>query len=331
MAKPRKTKNGTWKIEPQKNGVRKCFTADTRNKALLLAAEWLNSYAVDSDKVVLEKAIENYIENNEEILSPATIRGYYIALKRIKNYDLAKKNMNEINSDDLQKFIKTLNKQYAPKTVRNTYGLITSVFAFEGILIPNGINLPPSRKQSYSLPSGKELKAIITECDDDSLRRAIMLAAYCGLRRSEIVALTSDDLKKDVLTIHSAMVKGADKEFYIKSTKTKSSTRQVIVPDFIVKELKGISGRLVPLTPASLTKKWELLRKKYNLETRFHDLRHYSASLMHAEGIPDQYIMQKHGWKTDYALKNIYRNEIDEYTISMNKKFNDILEKSFKE
>ena len=40
---------------------------------------------------------------------------------------------------------------------------------------------------------------------------------------------------------------------------------------------------------------------------RFHDFRHYSASIMHAIGIPDQYIMARGGWKTDTVLKAVYR------------------------
>lgn len=329
MAKIKKLPSGSYRMQVQKNGIRKSFTASTKNQVILQAAKWLNDFSIAKDKIDLQDAIENYIEKNKDILSPSTIRGYVISLNRIKKYEISKKKIDSITSDDLQTFIKLLNNAYSPKTVKNTYGLITSIFAFEGILVPKGINLPPTQKKTYQLPSRKGLQAIISECEDISLKIAIMLASYCGLRRSEIVALTSDDLEKNILHIHSAMVKGADKQFYIKSTKTKSSTRQVIVPNFILKEIKKIEGRLVPLTPAALTKKWEVLRKKYNLETRFHDLRHYSASLMHAEGVPDQYIMQKHGWKTDYALKNIYRNEIDEYTISINKKFNQLIEEDF--
>ena len=58
---------------------------------------------------------------------------------------------------------------------------------------------------------------------------------------------------------------------------------------------------------------------------RFHDFRHYSASIMHAIGIPDQYIMARGGWKTDTVLKAVYRNVIyDEQ-----KKFTDKINSHF--
>lgn len=47
---------------------------------------------------------------------------------------------------------------------------------------------------------------------------------------------------------------------------------------------------------------------------RLHDLRHYSASIMHATGVPDVYIMGRGGWSSDYTLKNIYRGSMDDYS-----------------
>ena len=58
---------------------------------------------------------------------------------------------------------------------------------------------------------------------------------------------------------------------------------------------------------------------------RFHDFRHYSASIMHAIGIPDQYIMARGGWKTDTVLKAVYRNVINDEQ----KKFTDKINSHF--
>lgn len=37
---------------------------------------------------------------------------------------------------------------------------------------------------------------------------------------------------------------------------------------------------------------------------------HYQASILHALGIPDKYIMERGGWKTDATLKNVYQHTI---------------------
>ena len=70
--------------------------------------------------------------------------------------------------------------------------------------------------------------------------------------------------------------------------------------------------------------------KKLNIRHfRFHDLRHYSASIQHALGIPDAYIMQRGGWEDDTVLKSIYRHAMDQEQDNMNKKANIYFEQTF--
>ena len=46
---------------------------------------------------------------------------------------------------------------------------------------------------------------------------------------------------------------------------------------------------------------------------RFHALRHYCASQLHALGMPDAYIMERGGWESDGVLKGIYRHTLSDY------------------
>lgn len=52
------------------------------------------------------------------------------------------------------------------------------------------------------------------------------------------------------------------------------------------------------------------------------DLRHYSASVQHAIGIPDAYIMQRGGWGNDGVLKDVYRHVMNDREREMNQKAN---------
>ena len=87
---------------------------------------------------------------------------------------------------------------------------------------------------------------------------------------------------------------------------------------------------VVGLTPTALTNAFERLVKKCGLpHFRFHDLRAYSASIRHAMGVPDQYIMRDGGWKTDAVLKAIYRRTMqdkeEEFAEKMNTHFGGLL------
>ncbi|MBP3296406.1 MAG: tyrosine-type recombinase/integrase, partial [Lachnospiraceae bacterium] len=65
------------------------------------------------------------------------------------------------------------------------------------------------------------------------------------------------------------------------------------------------------------------LRNRLGMECRFHDLRHYAASILHAIGVPDQYIMERGGWSTDGTLKAIYRNTLSDKSRQFSAKAND--------
>lgn len=332
MAKAYKLPSGHWKIRPYYKGARASFTADTKQQAELMAAEWKNGLRLTlTNDTTLDNAVDNYIKHGGGILSPATLMGYTTDHNRIKKYPISRKKLSAIRTADLQAFVKQLSERYSPKTVRNTYGLVTSAMRFYDAPAPKTVNLPTKQLKSYYLPSDAQIKHILKLCAGDPMEIAINLAAFGGLRRSEIAALTSDDvdMKHGTVTIRAAVVRGEDNRLHKKGTKTESSTRVVILPKSVMALLKEKHGLICPLSPAVISKRWRKLATQAGTTARFHDLRHYSASLMHAIGIPDQYIMGRHGWKSDYALKTIYRNELDDVTKKMNKKINDHIDKRF--
>ena len=62
---------------------------------------------------------------------------------------------------------------------------------------------------------------------------------------------------------------------------------------------------------------------------RFHDLRHYSASIQHALGVKDAYIMERGGWNNDKVLKEVYRHTLSEESQKANEISNGHFEKLY--
>ena len=86
------------------------------------------------------------------------------------------------------------------------------------------------------------------------------------------------------------------------------------------------NGKLVNINPSRVSDRFIKYLKRLNMRRfRFHDLRHYSASIMHAIGVPDVYTMERGGWSSDHTLKNIYRGSMDDFS----RKFTDITNEHF--
>lgn len=151
------------------------------------------------------------------------------------------------------------------------------------------------------------------------------------MRRGEICALTSDDIHGNVITVNKSLALGVDKKWHTKSPKTFSSYRDIEYPDFVIKRLEGIQGRITSMSPSAITDSFQRILKKAGLPPfRFHDLRHYAVSTLHAINVPDKYIMARGGWQTNYTMNNVYNHALkskkDEYGDKISSHFNKVYE-----
>ena len=150
----------------------------------------------------------------------------------------------------------------------------------------------------------------ISRNPDKTLLRAVMLAAFCSLRRGEICALESSDIDGHIIHVTKDLVADRDGKLIVKPPKTKKSVRDIAAPAFVV-DLMPEHGRICPLTPKQLTDRFRRAVKASGCpHFRFHDLRHYYVSIAHAIGIPDAYIMESGGWSTPAVMNRVYKSTL---------------------
>jgi putative transcription antitermination factor YqgF len=196
--------------------------------------------------------------------------------------------------------------------VKNVYTLVTSAISLYTEKSFR-VTLPTRQPRQYSIPTDADVALLIQEARPD-LKVAIVLGS-CGLRRGEVCALKYMDILRDfsAIYIHSDMVLDKNKKWIHKDMpKTSDSVRSVELPPQVIQMLGSgdPDAYVVPSTPAAISDAFARLRNRLGLSCRFHDLRHYSVSIMHAIGIPDQYIMERHGFSSDTVLKSVYRNTL---------------------
>ena len=329
MATPKKLPSGKWNVtvfSHMENGKRKyvSFTAPTKTEANRLAAEF-QSNKTDSSQpmnLTIGQAADKYLQSKSNVLSPSTYRSYKCNRNNLKPIENIK--LGSITSYDIQDFINEFSKTHKSKTVRNLYGLLSATL---GMFMDKNfkITLPQKGVVERHIPTDNDVKNLLDNASPH-LKVAIALAGIGTLRRSEICALKYKDVYPETneIYVHAAYVKGADGWVYKKLTKKDSSTRRIELPKNVI-ELIGEGNPedfIYPYKPANLTDTFKSLRDHLELECRFHDLRHYAASILHAIGVPDQYIMEKGGWSSDHVLKTIYRNSLSDKSSEFNMKAN---------
>ena len=322
MAKAKKLPSGQWRalvyshtelIDGKQKRKYESFTADTKKEAEFLAAQFAkNKNLIQSSKITVGDALERYIKSKEKVLSPSTIRGYKcISLNHLN--DLKDIYINKLTSEQIQKALQKEALSVSPKTTANIYGLLSAtldMFAPEKVF---RVSLPQRTKKEHYIPNDTDIELLLDSIKGTELEKAVLLAAFGSLRRSEISPLTDKDIdfNNNTITVSKAMVNAPDATWRIKAPKTNAGYRSVVFPPFVIEHFKNTKGPLVQLTPQQITDRFtKALLKEHLPHFRFHDLRHYQASILHALNIPNKYIMKRGGWSSEAVLNGIYKHTL---------------------
>ena len=344
MATAKKLPSGSWRVRvyshteeallpdgtKKKKNIYKSFTCDDptprgKRKCEAEAAAWAEFKEVQNKTAAITfgTALDNYIASRENILSPRTIMDYK-ATRRNYIQSLMDIKIENITQDDIQKAINIEAMKLSPKTVRNIHGLISATLKVYRPSMALNTSLPKKKRVELYIPTDTEVKQLIKAVEGTEMELPVLLSAFGPMRRGEICALDSSDISGNIVHVRKNMVRTEDNTWIIKTPKSYSGDRFIEYPDFVAEKLKGKTGRIVNLTPNNITDRFRDCLKRAGLEHfRFHDLRHYSASILHALGIPDVYIMQRGGWGNDGTLKAVYRHALSDKMKEANSKAND--------
>lgn len=310
-----KLKSGSYRIRQTYKGIKYSVTVDykpTQKECVQLMANELNKVTAPKSRISFKTAAEDYIDTKRNVLSPATISGYESIVRRLSE-KFKKMIVTDITSVTVQKEINTYSAKHSAKTVKNMHGFITAVLS---MYAPNTIirtTLPQRKKNTPYIPTDDDIRLIIKEAEGTKYKIPIILALF-GLRRSEICALTMEDIGDGTINVNKAVVPDGNGNWIVKGTKTTDSTRIVTVTKEVTDMIKE-QGYVYKGHPNSIYMFMRKVQKKLGLEAfSLHKLRHYYASLSSSIGVPDAYIMAGGGWKTDNVLKSVYRHALSDKT-----------------
>ena len=336
MSTPKKLPSGNWNVRVfshMEHGKPKymSFTAPTKAEANRLASEFMaDKKDLKRGNITIKKAISEYIRIKENVLSPSTIREYKRSAK--SNYaSIEMIRVSQVTNYDLREYVNNLARTHSPKSVRNIYGLlISSIKEYSNKVYK--VTMPQKEVIKRNIPNDSEVKLLMDNATPE-LKLAITLASVGTLRRGEVCGLKYKDVLYDfnAIYVHTDMVKGPDGWVHKEMPKTDSSVRRIVLPKEVI-EMIGTGDPedfIYPYTPNTLSQSFIRLRNDLGLKCRFHDLRHYAASILHSIGCSDAFIMERGGWANDTTLKQVYRHSLsdkaDEFTAQANSYFEKML------
>jgi len=248
------------------------------------------------------------------------------------------KNLKPIH---IEEFYNHERKKYKETTVLQAHRILSRALgdAVKNNLITKNpcvlVDAPSPEEFEASIPSVEHYFAILEAARETEHEIPVLLAGMCGLRRSEVFGLTWNDIEEATLTVRQATVT-AKKKLDNKKPKSKKSNRTISIPEDVLAVLSAkksvgyvvsTNGDVSP--PGNYSHRFSNFLGKNNLpHIRFHDLRHFHATLMLEAGVALKHAQSRMGHsnismtlhyqhirsKTDDAVIN----KIDEFLRGLN-------------
>ena len=272
----------------------------------------------------------SYAEMTNKIIIP-----YFKPLKR---------RLTEVTAADIQKFYLVQLERVSANSVIHYHAIIHRAMKYAvktDLIISNPVDKvdrPKKNEFQGSFYTEDEIQDLFEVARGTKLELPIVLAAFYGLRRSEVLGLKWDaiDFQQNTITIKhtltSCKIDGKKVEVATDTTKTKSSRRTLpLIPQFralllqrweMQEEYKRVCGscyntkyleyicvdemgNIIP--PNYLSEAFPKLLARHGMRhIRFHDLRHTCASMLLKNGVPMKQIQEWLGHSDFSTTANIY-------------------------
>ena len=329
---------------PTKNGKRK---AEKRMAELI--AEYSDAPMTEPSKMLLCDFIKDWVEVSEGRLSPPTYTSYESMLnKHIYPYfKEAKVLLINVTTDIIQKYYNSkLKDGLSSNSVLHHHELIRAAMQ-HAVKPPNRLikanpcddaSKPKRTKYYGEFYTAEELQSLLSVARGEPIEVPIFLAAYFGLRRSEVLGLRWNalDLSGGMLKVkHKAVRAKKDGKMAIHTTdklKTEASYRVLPLEQSLIDYLAKVKQRQGDnrkrngdchihkyddyvcvnelgdlIKPDYVTDKFgKILRQNELKHIRFQDLRHSCASLLLSLGYSMKEVQEWLGHSNYLTTANLY-------------------------
>ena len=300
---------------------------------------------LSSDMLFADYLLE-WLEIAKGRLAVATYSSYAAMIKKPVGPYFRQRNLTlrELEARHLQMFYSEMLRKVKPNTVIHYHAIIHSALKYAvktDMLVQNVADKVDRPKKNSFQPvflSAEEMQKMFEALRGTKLELPVLVAAFYGFRRGEVLGLKWDaiDFERGTIsiirTVTTITVDGKQTEIEQQSAKTKSSLRTLpLIGSFReyflqVKEAQELNKQVCGncynheydgfvfvdelgerMRANYLTSAFPKFLENHGLRRmRFHDLRHSCASLLLANGVPLKHIQEWLGHSDFTTTANIY-------------------------
>ena len=301
--------------------------------------------ALSSDMLFADYLLE-WLEIAKGRLAVATYSSYAAMIKKPVGPYFRQRNLTlrELEARHLQMFYSEMLRKVKPNTVIHYHAIIHSALKYAvktDMLVQNVADKVDRPKKNSFQPvflSAEEMQKMFEALRGTKLELPVLVAAFYGFRRGEVLGLKWDaiDFERGTIsvirTVTTITLDGKQTEIEQQSAKTKSSLRTLpLIGSFReyflqVKEAQELNKQICGncynheydgfvfvdelgerMRANYLTSAFPKFLESHGLRRmRFHDLRHSCASLLLANGVPLKHIQEWLGHSDFTTTANIY-------------------------
>lgn len=260
-----------------------------------------------SEKGSFKQYADDYIRIKSNVLSPTTIVNYNSILRNLSSAFLTLR-FAQITQSDIQREINTYSVGRSPKSVKNASGFISAVMWMYRPNMSIRTKLPQGKKTETYVPSDREVAKIL-EAIKGSPYEIVIKLCIMGLRKSEAIAITRDDVEQTfdgyMLHIDKAKTVTEDGSYKVRATKTVSSVRTIFIPADLAQLILKSDG--YQMFPGNILRYLNHVQDSLGIpHCKLHALRHYYVTKAHALGVPDATIAKAVGHSSIETTQRIY-------------------------
>jgi len=328
---------------------RKSFYGQTREEVARRLTEALGArkdgLPLASDRLTVAGFAREWLESVSPSIRPSTYQSYEAGLRVHILPELGNKRLSSLEPRHIEAlYAKLSSRGYSPKSIRIYHSVIYSMLekAIRWGVMPRNVarlvDLPRQVHRELPMLTPEEARAFLEAAKENRLEALFVLAITTAARQGELLGLTWDRVDLDGCTINVRQaLQRLNGQYQIVETKTPQSMRSIALTSMAVASLRRHLERqemeknqlgsawnnnlnLVFTTHVGTPLDRNNVRRRelqsvlkwagLPLHLRFHDLRHITASLALAQGMPVTAVSEMLGHTDAATTLRVYAHAI---------------------